>query len=338
MSDPGPVTSATGAGVAPAWRLSRPVVLLALLVAVLLLLPVGVGLAVGGIAAALGLAMGYTASASPAMKVPGRYALALAVPAALTGVAAAGVNGQALPAAALVALSCLLVAPASVHENGLLSGIPTVAAFFAVIPDVPDPAPVGGWMLLGSLVIVAVLARVRQPAAPDRVPEAAAWLQAAAMAVSTGVVVYLLTVHPVPHGYWIAMTLTIVLRPYGHETTRIARQRVVGTIGGSIVALGLVLLLPAPVALLASGLLFVLLIAYTVTGQYALAVACSTPFIVLLGGGSAVDDALGVAVERVLTTVVGALIAGFIALAVARQTRRLEARRPGAAVVPAATA
>lgn len=310
----------------PSWRVPRSVLTLSLLVTFALLAPIAVGLAVGGIAAALGLAMGYTASAIPAMKVPARHALLLALPAALTGVVAVGVNGEALPAAAFMALACLLVAPANVHDNGLLSGIPTVAAIFVVIPAAPAPAPVGGWMLVGSAIIVAVLTRLRQDAPRDEVPERAAWLQAAAMAAATALVVYLLTLHEVPHGYWIVMTLTILLRPYAHETTNKARQRVVGTIVGAIGALVLAVLLPPAAAFGIATLLFVLLIAYTVTDNYALAIACATPFIVLLGAGGGLDSTVEVIVQRVLATIAGALIAGVIALAVARQTRSWEAR------------
>lgn len=40
------------------------------------------------------------------------------------------------------------------------------------------------------------------------------------------------------------MTMTIVLRPYGAETRAVARQRVVGSLVGALIALGLALVLP----------------------------------------------------------------------------------------------
>lgn len=300
-----------------------PVVRLAVVVAGVLVLATGVGVAIGGLAVALPIAMGFTASALPATKVPARQALLLAVPSALAGMVAVGVNGQALPAAGFMALTCLLIAPANAYENGLLSSIPTVVSIYVCIGAVPEPAVVGGWMLFGSVVAVLVLSRLREEAPPDRLPERAAWLHAAVMAAATGVAVYLVTLYPMPHGYWIAMTLTIVLRPYGHETTAIARQRIAGTVGGGVAALALAILAPPWVHLAVALVLLVMMLAYTVTGQYVLFVACLTPFIILLSSGT--RDVVDVVLERVGITLVASVLAGLIALAVARRTRHIEA-------------
>ena len=57
------------------------------------------------------------------------------------------------------------------------------------------------------------------------------------MAVAVGAVVYLVGAWDIPHGYWMALTLTVVLRPFDDQTRRKSLQRVVGTIGGVVLSL-----------------------------------------------------------------------------------------------------
>ncbi len=205
----------------------------------------------------------------------------------MTGVVAASTAGQAWPAACFVALACLLVAPANIVRSGLLAGIPTIAAVYATLPGNQDPARVGAWMLVGGAIVVVIagLAGIRSPAVPVGVEPWTAWAHAVAMAVVVGPVVLLLGVVDIPHGYWFAMTLTVVLRPYGAETQSVARQRVVGTTLGAALALGLATVLPTGIALAVAVGLLVLVVANAVMGRYAQQVTFLTPFIVLIGSG-----------------------------------------------------
>ncbi len=301
------------------WTIPRPVLVGALKIAVILIAPLILAYAVGGAVAALAVTMGYTGSLTPALRLRPAYSLALTVPAAMTGVVASGISGQALPAACFVALACLLVAPANIVANGLLAGIPTIAAVYATLPTGPDPVQVGAWMLAGGafVVLTASLTGLRRPAEPAGVQPWTAWAHAVAMAVVVGVIVLVLGLVDVPHGYWIAMTMTVVLRPYGRETRTVARQRVGGTTLGAALALALSLLLPPWAAILVGAGLLVLVVANALLGRYAQQVTFLTPLIVLLGSAGA-QDAVGVAVERVAATVLGAALASAIALALWR--------------------
>ena len=273
---------------------------------------------VGGVAA-LAVAMGYTGSLTPALTLRPTYSLALALPAAMTGVVAAAIAGQALAAACFVALACLLIAPANIVQNGLLSGIPTIAAVYACLPARQDPVQVGAWMLVGGAFVVGVSAVTRRgkSADPVGVDPWTAWAHAIAMAGVVGVIVLVLGVVDIPHGYWIAMTMTIVLRPYGTETQSVARQRVVGTTLGAVLALALAVVLPGWAALTVAVALLVLVVANALMGRYSQQVMFLTPFIVLVGSGSG-EEAVGVAVQRVAATLLGALLAAGIALALWR--------------------
>ncbi len=301
------------------WTIPRPVFTGALKIAVILLIPLVIAYALAGQVAALAVALGYTGILTPALTLRPAYSLALAVPAAMTGVVAAGISGQVLPAACFVALACLLVAPATMVQNGLLAGIPTIAALYATLPMRQDPALVGGSMLVGGAIIVgiATLTRMSRPAQRSQVEPWTAWAHAAAMAVVVGVIVLILGVVDIPHGYWIAMTMTIVLRPFGAETRTVARQRVVGTMLGAVLALALALFLPPWAAIVAGSALLVLVVANAMLGRYAQQITFLTPLIVLLGSAG-VQDAVGVALERVGATVLAALLAAVISLALWR--------------------
>jgi uncharacterized membrane protein YccC len=54
----------------------------------------------------------------------------------------------------------------------------------------------------------------------------------------------------VTHGYWLAMTSIIVLRPFAGETVRRSAERVLGTVAGGILAAILTAILPSEYALL----------------------------------------------------------------------------------------
>ena len=155
-------------------------------------------------------------------------------------------------------------------------------------------------MLVGGAIVVGLSAvtRLRKQAEPVGVEPWTAWAHAVAMALVVGVIVLVLGVVDIPHGYWIAMTMTIVLRPYGAETQSVARQRVVGTTLGAVLALGLALVLPAWMGLAVAVALLVLVVANALMGRYAQQVTFLTPFIVLIGAAGG-DDTIGVAVQRV---------------------------------------
>lgn len=320
-------------GTAPAagtWRIPRPVLVVAARTMLLLVLPLVAGYALSGLSATVGMAMGYLATLPAALAVPWRFAAGLALPGAMTGAVAVALQGQALPAACFVALACLLVAPANLVRNGLLAGIPTIAAVLTALTMPMEPAAVAGWMLLGSAVALAVVAPLRTPSEPAGVPMRTALLHAATMAVAVGIATFLVVAGEVPHGYWITMTMTIVLRPYGPETTNVARQRVGGTIGGAAVAVVLSILAPGAVALAVAALMLLPMAAYAVLGRYSQQVVFVTPFVILIGSGDADSAAVGVALARVLATLLGATLAAGLALALARADEAAPAVvRPG---------
>lgn len=303
------------------WSIPRPALKVALLVTLVMLVPTAVAYVAFGETAALAVGLGFAMCLTPATRLRSGYALAAVVPVAMTGAVAASVAGQAFPAACFVALACLLVAPANVLHNGLLAAIPTVAAVYATLPTQQAPITVAAGMLVGGAIAVGLVSRVTRPGELVGVDARTSWRHAIAMAATVGVVVFGITALDQPHGYWIPMTMTLVLRPYGTETLAIARDRITGTLAGGVLAVIMALVLPGWAALAATIVLLVLIIAYAVLGRYAQEILFVTPFIVLLGAQGSAADTAGLALQRVLATLLGAVLAGVVALALARADR-----------------
>lgn len=116
----------------------------------LLVTPLVGGYLLVGATAAVGVAMGYLGCVAPALMLPRRQALGPSFLPAMTGAVAAAVNGQAFAAACFVAMACLLVAPANGSRNGLLAGVPTVAAVLTTVSSSFEPFEVSGWMLAAN--------------------------------------------------------------------------------------------------------------------------------------------------------------------------------------------
>jgi hypothetical protein len=304
------------------WAIPQPKLKVAVLLTVVMLIPTAVAYRAFGEPAGLAVALGFVISLSPATKLRPAYAFAAVVPAAMTGAVAVAVSGQAFPAACFVALACLLVAPANVLQNGLLAGIPTLAAVYSTIPLQQSPTTVAAGMLAGGAIAVAVASRAPRSSELVGVAARTSWRHATAMAASVGLVVFAITALDEPHAYWVPMTMTLVLRPYGRETLAIARDRISGTLAGAVLALVLVLVLPDWAALLVGAGLLVLVVAYAVLGRYAQEIVFLTPFIVLLGSTGAATDTADLALQRIAATLLGAVLAGLIALALARADRQ----------------
>ena len=298
------------------WTIPRQVLLLSTAIGAVLIATVLGVLALAGMEAALGLGMGFLAGTRPAISLSPRNAVALALPMAMAGAVAVALRGQPFAAACFVALCCVMVAPAEIRQESLLAGLPTAAAVLVAAPGAYDPAQTAGWMVAGSLrlVLISVVAKFPSPPVAGTSP-VRAWRHATVMAASVGIVIYLVQHFEVPHGYWVAVTLTVVLRPLHGLTRTKARQRIIGTVVGVVLALFLAWLLPAWGVAIALGVCLVLMSSYAMMNDYVRQVIFLTPTVVLLApaGGAAVYAA-----ERAIATLIGTLLAGAQALLLER--------------------
>lgn len=302
------------------WSIPGPARRAALLLTVAMVVPTLAAYAAFGFAPALAVFLGFVVNLTPATHLPWRLGLAAVSTTALTGAVATALLGEPVPAACFAALACLVAAPGNIWHNNLLAAIPTVAAVYTTLLIDADPGETLGGLLVGGAVAIGVMARRPGSGELAGVPERMAWRHAGAMALSVGVVVYLMSVLMEPWGYVLPMTLTLVLRPFVGETLPVARRRVLGTLSGAVLAAALVATLPLQFQLVVQVCLLFLLLAYSTLGRYALYVVFVTPFVIFLGGRATAYTA-EVGLQRVLATLAGAVIAGLIAMLLARGDR-----------------
>jgi uncharacterized membrane protein YccC len=116
-----------------------------------------------------------------------------------------------------------------------------------------------------------------------------------------------------PHGYWLPFTMVVVLQPDYGSTRRRAGERMLGTLGGSIAASGLLWFHLPRAALMAAAAATIFTFGYWLRRNYAVAVVFITLFVVLLteaGGPITVT----LTIERLGSTLVGGVLALLAAL------------------------
>ncbi|SDR66943.1 FUSC family protein [Opitutus sp. GAS368] len=110
------------------------------------------------------------------------------------------------------------------------------------------------------------------------------------------------------HGYWLPLTVLVVLQPdYGSTRLR-AGQRVAGTLAGSVLASLLLWLALPPAALISAMAVTMFAFAFFLKRNYGYAVFFITLFVVLITETSA-KVTLGFTVERLAATAAGGLLA-----------------------------
>ncbi|WP_026464344.1 FUSC family protein [Adhaeribacter aquaticus] len=111
-----------------------------------------------------------------------------------------------------------------------------------------------------------------------------------------------------PHGYWMPFTAIVVLQVSHTQTLKKVGERLLGTLAGCIAGSFILFLHPSPlVQILLSGVL-VFLFLYFVRKNYAVAVIFITMFVLLLLGSHAANP-YAIALERVVFTIIGGLLA-----------------------------
>ena len=276
-----------------------PVLVLALVTA-WLVGPVGVVWFVLGVVTALPVATHDVSWADRAATA------VLAAAAAALGLAT---MDRPLPASLVVAGVALLQAPVSRRSPGAGAMLPVLAAV-AASAGLPDQRWTAALAVLGGMATIVVTARamgVRVPTAP--VSPAMAWRHAAALAVTAGTASWAALHWDVTHGYWLVLTLAVVLRPAAAETRTLARDRVVGTVAGLAAAVLAVALLPLPVLVAGGAACVLLTAAWGLAGDSRRATAYGAPLLVLLGSSGLAGSEVSLALERTGFTVGGVLLA-----------------------------
>ena len=288
----------------------------ALKAAAIALAPVIVVAAAGwllvGPLAAIGIVLGVVAgSTSATVKLPWRdrvVACALCLAAAAGGLlaAAAPVPWSILCSVLVVAATGMLQAPLNRWSSGMIVQAPLLAAISATTGAVVSQPLVA----LGAIVIAAVLGLQAPPTpAEPRI----ALRHAVATAVSCGVALGIALAFQIDHGYWLVVTLALVLRPVRHETVPTARARVTGTVVGVVISVALVIVMPTAAVLMLAMACVLLSIAWGIAADVRGSTIFATPAIILMASSGAAGAVVEFGLLRLVLTVIGALVAALLA-------------------------
>jgi uncharacterized membrane protein YccC len=127
------------------------------------------------------------------------------------------------------------------------------------------------------------------------------------VAVVTAAAVAITEVLGIKRGYWMTLTVIVILQPYTGVTSQRAAQRIIGTVLGGVITAALGALIHNPVAITALAFVFVSLCVALLPVNYVAFSIFLTPTFVLLAEASAGDWHL--AGTRVLNTILGGVLA-----------------------------
>lgn len=272
-----------------------------------------------------GIAMGLGMAVTPVSK-PQQAAVLIFIAAVLGSLASlAGSTPWAI--ALLIMVSALLFAASNRRSAGLLSLTPIIIILFG--PGAVDLSwwEAGIWVIAGAFVggIVTKMLKLQAPVRP--VVAFVAWEYGIAVGVLCAGVMYWTLASNIPHGYWIAVTVLMALRPLPEERRDTLNGRLVGTFLGAIIALVAVVFLPLWAALIVAALSMFFLIWYTLGGAYVMQALTLTPMLLIFSSLGDFDLGLELTVERVAFTVVGIAAAIVVALLLRYWERQRKSRK-----------
>ncbi len=312
---------ATAPSPAGGWGLPRPVLLRSLGLSVVGMVPIVVAVLVAGPGAAAGAGLGLILGLSAAAVLPTGPAAVIVLLHLLVALAGILVAGSPVAGALVVALSGLASGPA--YRAGFGRGLiilPMVAVFAA--SGAFASAPVAGELgLAAGAAWALLLARVAGPV-PVLVPlpRSTAWIHAVALAATCGIGTFVALAVPLPHGYWIVVTLTATQFPVVSESVDAMRDRLAGTLLGALAGGVAGAVLPVPLQLVAVFATLILQVGYSLVGDGTRKVTMLTAMTVLLLAGATGASTLEMAAQRLAWTIAGAGLVGGAAFIVRRMT------------------
>jgi hypothetical protein len=265
-----------------------------------------------GLASGSAMAFGTVMSTRAAVVVTVVLGVAAALGAATSGLP--WLSGLA------VAVTALATAPANAYSAGMLMLAPLITLVFAVTDRGFTWWQAGFWGMVGGLAGLAVARFLKYGQQPPRpLPWPIAWRHAVVLALAAGGTVAIAELTELPHAYWVAVTLLVALRPIPDERSAYALPRVAGTLLGALIAVVLVLLLPANLLMLAALGCLLALAAYAMSANYFMQTLFLTPMLLLfMTSGDPAEAAIELTIGRVFYTLIGAALVTLLAWGMTR--------------------
>lgn len=299
----------------------RTVLIRGLQLAFLILIPtVALYLFAGPTAATIALVALTGAPIVPVMAP--RVSLGLYAGLACVAAIATAWHLQLWPITILVGLAAVATGIASTISASAFTGAPAIAMILGGNDFAIDPAlaAILTFVVGAYLVFLVTAMKLKAPAQP--VPIRQALIHAGVMGLFCGVAAWAYLQFSLPHGYWLVLTLAMILRPTVRETANMTRDRVLGTIVGALIA-AIVTPLPVIVLLLFTFACLVMVFSYALLSDFLRTILFTTPMVLILASIGGDVNALNLTAERLLWTVIGCAIGGGVALAMAHFESRV---------------
>lgn len=268
----------------------------------------------------------------------------------VAGTLARAFDGSPIPSALLVGIVALIIGLAA--RRGLSSPIMEVGIVLGFLvmspPDLTNKdsslftsvnpiLATAVLLVLGGFwaLLVGTIVHKKAPSVPEnKIPDLSVVVPyALALALSTGVVTYLLLDFSVGHlGAWVILTIFVIMKPDHDATIAHTKDRILGTFAGTaiaIIAIEILHLLDSQQGLVQITFAFLFIgvsMAYFVPGPYWVYVMFLTPGVILLDSNT-VSDQDDVALKRIAFTLVGIAIALTLGYLIQRGTKVLAKRR-----------
>ena len=263
----------------------------------------------GGTGVAILAFLGVVTGISTKAFLPAARALALCAGTAALVAAATAAYGRAGWVGLIVAAAAVLGGAANHQSSGVLSIAPAMAAIGGMARlDATWPAA-GGWALAGAAYGVLAVALLGIKLKPRPVEPTTVWIHTALLTVLCGGAAAATIAWRLPHGYWLILTFVSVMRPSWSESVSRSRDRIIGTLAGTLLSLAIVAVLPRA-AVIATGLASLYAFqCYLLAAKYTVAVVFLTTTIILLTSGGLAAAAVRLDEYRIAWTFAAVVIA-----------------------------
>ncbi len=270
-------------------------------------------------AMAVGIAAGFTMAVTPFATT--KQALGSAVLAAALAAAASAADDSPLWIAVLMLVSAALLAVTNQHSAGLMTLAPAIVIIFGPTSVEFTWWAAFGYVLLGGVLGWVVIRLFKFTAEPQPVPAGVAWRHAIVLGVLSAAAMYWALANDISHGYWLAVTLVVALRPLPEQRTHILRDRLWGTVAGALLALAVIVWAPVWLAGVIAAICLVLLATYSMGGSYFMQTLFLTPMLLIFA--TLGDEQKGVQYtgERIFYTIVGIGVGSIAAVLLDRWDR-----------------
>lgn len=272
---------------------------------VAIMIPSSVATAIGGTYAgmAFGIAAGFVMAVTPFANTA--QALGSAVLAAALAALSSLAGETPWAVAALMLVAAALLGLTNQHSAGLMTLAPAIVIIFGPAPLDFTWWQAAAYVLAGGIVGWIVIRIFRFSAERNPVPAGVAWRHAIVLGVLSAAAMYWALANDISHGYWIAVTLVVALRPLPEQRADTLRGRLLGTLLGAVIAFAAIVALPTWLEALVAAVCLLLLAAYSMSGDYFMQTLFLTPMLLIFA--TLGDEAQGITYtsERVFYTVVG---------------------------------